>query len=73
MSLPRCPASPGLDSVMIENSAAFEQALRYCEGGLDFADALHVCVTPLGATFTTFDAALVKAAKRLGLAQVRAA
>jgi len=63
----------GQPTVSVENPAALAEALRLCEEGLDFADALHLSVVPSGTEFTTFDAALVKQAARVGLGQVRAA
>jgi predicted nucleic-acid-binding protein len=63
----------GQPTVSIENPAALADALHLFEAGLDFADALHLCATPDGVGFATFDRALIKRAVVLGLAQVEAA
>jgi predicted nucleic-acid-binding protein len=63
----------GQPTVSVENPSALAGALRLCEAGIDFADALHVSAAPAEVEFATFDDALIKSSKRLGLSQVRAA
>jgi predicted nucleic-acid-binding protein len=63
----------GLPNVQIEDEAAVRLALRLFEGGLDFADALHLASRPLGAMFLSFDEALVRRAERAGAPGVKLA
>lgn len=60
-------AFAGLPQVRIEAPKRLAEALDRAEAGLDFADALHLGATGPGETFATFDARLVKTARRLGL------
>jgi predicted nucleic acid-binding protein len=41
------------------------RALDACEKGMDFADALHVCLSDEATAFCTFDADLRRRAARL--------
>ncbi len=54
----------GLANVEIEHPLAVTQALQWCEGGMDFADALHVASSHASEKFATFDVKLKKAAPR---------
>lgn len=56
----------GLDNVLIEDSLDIAEALRLAGHGLELEDALHVCSTPPGTSFLTFDRALIRAAHRVG-------
>jgi predicted nucleic-acid-binding protein len=60
----------GQPTVHVENAGVLAQALTLCDGGLDFADALHVSVAATVGGFSTFDAALVARAGRLGVVSV---
>lgn len=48
----------GLPNVEIEDPLAVANALRYCEGGMDFADALHLASSARCEKFATFDAGI---------------
>lgn len=52
----------GLPNVEIEDPLAVTNALRYCEGGMDFADALHLASSIACEKFATFDAGIKKSA-----------
>ncbi len=54
----------GLANVTLENPLAVTQALQWCEGDMDFADALHVASSHGAEKFATFDAQLKKSAPR---------
>jgi predicted nucleic-acid-binding protein len=50
----------GLPLVVMEDSWAAFQALKWYEEGLDFADALHLASSPKAARFASFDKSLIK-------------
>ena len=54
----------GLANVEIEHPLVVTQALRWCDGGMDFADALHLASSHASEKFTTFDAQLKKSASK---------
>ena len=54
----------GLANVEIENPLAVTQALQWCDGGMDFADALHLASSHAREKFATFDAQLKKSASK---------
>jgi predicted nucleic-acid-binding protein len=58
----------GLEGIMIEDVAAVTQALDWMEGGMDFADALHLARASHCSAFVTFDRKLKARAK--GIAPV---
>ncbi len=60
----------GLRTVTVENEQVLASALEWCERGIDFADALHLAAAEGCDGFVTFDAPLVKAAHRIGVAGV---
>ena len=62
----------GLPNVQVEDEAAVADALALFREGLEFPDALHLCSRPPGATFASFDKALVKRAQRAGVADISA-
>ena len=64
-------AFAGLPQVRIEAPQRLAEALDRAEAGLDFADALHLGAAGSAEAFATFDARLIKAARRLGLTSVR--
>jgi predicted nucleic-acid-binding protein len=68
----RLRAFAGLPGISVENPRHFHQALDWMDGGMDFADAMHL--VSLGACdgFLTFDKACIRAAQRLGVTGVRA-
>ena len=51
----------------MESAGAVAVALDWAEGGLDFADALHLAAAREHAGFVSFDKALVRAARRLNV------
>ena len=63
----------GLENVSVEDPKAIAAALRLFEGGLDFADALHIASSAPAERFVTFDARLVKRAKRASTLEVAVA
>jgi predicted nucleic-acid-binding protein len=54
----------GLPNMRLANEAAFYRAVQWFEQGLDFADALHLALSPATATLMTFDKDFVAKAKR---------
>jgi predicted nucleic-acid-binding protein len=52
--------------IEIEDAATVYQALAWFQGGMDFADALHIASRGKSAQFLTFDKGLVSAARRAG-------
>lgn len=59
-------AFAGLPTVSVEDAGAVAQALDLAAGGMDFADALHLCRSSRCESFLTFDRRLVRAARQLG-------
>jgi predicted nucleic acid-binding protein len=55
-------AFAGLPNVRLEDPARAEAALGFAEGGLDFADALHLAAAENCDAFVTFDTRPAKAA-----------
>jgi predicted nucleic-acid-binding protein len=60
----------GLSNVEMEDESVVALALNWYEAGLDFADGLHLASAGPDLDFATFDAALRKKARRLGLKSV---
>lgn len=56
----------GLPQVSIEDAAIVAAALELAEGGMEFADALHLCRSERQEAFLTFDRRFVKAAQAAG-------
>ena len=52
----------GLSAVCLNDEERVAQAFDLCEGGMDFADALHVAAAVGSEAFATFDRALRKKA-----------
>ena len=63
----------GLPGMAIEDPRNVAYALELFGHGLEFADALHLASRPDGASFITFDEALVRRAKKAGATRVSAA
>jgi predicted nucleic-acid-binding protein len=61
----------GLRTVTVGEADAVLAALDLFEGGMDFADALHLALSSECEEFVTFDRDLVKAATAAGIAGVR--
>jgi predicted nucleic-acid-binding protein len=58
----------GLGNVTIEQANAVETALRYCQQGIDFADALHLASSQHCSMLLTFDdRKFARRARRFGL------
>jgi predicted nucleic-acid-binding protein len=53
----------GLPNVEIEQPLAIVQALQWCEGGMDFADALHLASSQNASKFVTFDEKMKKSVR----------
>ncbi len=60
-------ALAGIEHVTVEDRDAVLSALDAFEGGLDFADALHVARSSRAASFATFDRQLARRTKGLAL------
>jgi len=50
----------GLGNVELEQPLVIAQALQWCEGGMDFADALHLASSHSARKFITFDEQMKK-------------
>jgi predicted nucleic acid-binding protein len=61
----------GLPRVSVENPEAASTALDWAKRGLDFANALHLAAAQGHDGFVSFDKALTRTARRLGVAAVR--
>ena len=59
-------AFAGLPNVTVQDASALVRALDLAQGGMDFADALHLAATPDGERFATFDLDFARTARRLG-------
>lgn len=57
----------GLPNVTVDQSMAVADALAAYEQGLDFADALHLAFSADAQSFATFDARLIRQARRMRL------
>jgi predicted nucleic-acid-binding protein len=55
----------GLPGLTLEDPPTVAQALAWYEGGLDFADAMHLASSAGARKFATFDTALIRRAKAL--------
>lgn len=62
----------GLAHVVVENAATAACALDWAERGLDFADALHLAAARSQEGFVSFDRALAKAARKIGVSAISA-
>jgi predicted nucleic-acid-binding protein len=58
-----------MGSVEVEDEAAVVQAMRWFEEGMDFADSLHLASAGTQ-HFATFDAALQRRARRIGIGKI---
>lgn len=56
-----------LRNVRAQNADLVFQALRWAAQGMDLADALHLVLSGKTERFVTFDEALVKQARKLGM------
>lgn len=56
----------GLPNMRLPDEAALYRAVEWFAQGLDFADALHLALSPAAATLTTFDKDFVNKARRAG-------
>lgn len=56
-----------LRSVRVQNADLVFQVLRWAAQGIDLADALHLVLSGKAERFATFDEALVKQARKLGV------
>jgi predicted nucleic acid-binding protein len=64
-------AFAGLPSVTLEDPRLIAQALAWMEGGLDFADALHLASAEGCDAFVTFDTRLAKRAARQSTIEIK--
>lgn len=63
-------AFAGLPGVSVEAPERLMVALDWTNGGMDFADALHLSAISSPDSFATFDGKLVAAARRLGVTHI---
>jgi len=61
----------GLPQVAIEDATFAAQALDWLEGGMEFANALHLAKSAACTEFVTFDRGLVRSANQPGAIPVR--
>jgi predicted nucleic-acid-binding protein len=61
----------GLRNLSLQEPERVAQAMDWAEGGLDFADALHLAAAADCEAFVTFDRRLMERAKRLDSLNVR--
>jgi predicted nucleic-acid-binding protein len=61
-----------LREVSMEDEAGVLAALGLVDGGIELADALHLCSRPADAPFVSFDQKLIRRAKRAGVASINA-
>jgi predicted nucleic-acid-binding protein len=61
----------GLPAVTLEDPPLANLALTWMDGGLAFADAIHLAKAGESNGFVTFDRSFVRAAKKIGLTKVR--
>jgi predicted nucleic-acid-binding protein len=61
----------GLPQVTVEDPALIAQTLDWLEGGMDFANALHLAKAAGCSEFVTFDRGLVRSANQRGAVPVR--
>ena len=59
-----------LGNLQVEDESSVRAAFDLAGRGIDLADAMHLSSRPSGARFVTFDRALVRGAKRAGVAGV---
>ena len=59
-------ALAGLPGVSVEDAPMVARAMDWAEGGMDFADALHLAAAAGCGGFLTFDKRFVRSASRLG-------
>lgn len=52
----------GLDNVLVRDQVAVQQALKWFQAGMDFADAWHLALSQSCEQFATFDLKLIKKA-----------
>ena len=73
MQLPRAVVAEGIallvsvENIVVEKVDAVEAALEWFLGGMDFPDALHVATAVHCERFATFDKAMIRSARRIGL------
>ena len=56
----------GLKNVHAEDIDSISDALALMQLGIDFADALHLCSRPPGASFASFNRTFIARARRAG-------
>ena len=55
----------GMPNMRVANEAALYRTVQWFEQGMDFADALHLGLSPATATMATFDRDFVTRARRI--------
>ncbi len=63
----------GYENMVVEGAAEATRALAWTEGGMDFADALHLASSQSADEFVTFDDGLARRARSLHGIRVRLA
>lgn len=64
--IPALRALAGLPGVSVEDAPMVAKAMGWAEGGMDFADALHLAAAAGCDGFLTFDRRFARSAARLG-------
>lgn len=65
-------ALAGLPGIVVEDARFVAEAMNWAEGGMDFADALHLASSAACETFLTFDKRLAHGVGRLSSVRVAA-
>jgi predicted nucleic-acid-binding protein len=60
----------GLENVHAEDESSVAAALALTTRGIEFADALHLCSSPPGVAFVSFDKTFVQRARRAGVSDI---
>ncbi|MFP5447531.1 MAG: type II toxin-antitoxin system VapC family toxin [Alphaproteobacteria bacterium] len=69
--IPALRAFAGLPSVTLQEPERVAAALNWAEGGMDFADALHLAAAADCEAFVTFDRRMARASEGLDTPDVR--
>ncbi len=64
--IPALRALAGLPGISVEDAPMVAKAMDWAEGGMDFADALHLAAAGGCDGFSTFDKRFARSAARLG-------
>ena len=71
-TIPALRALAGIPGVSVEDAALVAKAMDWAEGGMDFADALHLAAAAECESFLTFDKRFARSGARLSGIQITA-